>query len=52
MNVLQQMLHSMQTNPLLAQLPARMSDKQLYENLRTQPITPEAVAETRSKQSL
>ena len=45
MNVLQQMLHSMQTNPLLAQLPARMSDKQLYENLRTQPITPEAVAE-------
>lgn len=45
MNILQHMLHSMQSNPLVVQLPPRMTDAQLYEKLRIQPITPEAVAE-------
>lgn len=45
MNVLQQMLQAMQSNPLVAGLPPRMSDAQLYEKLRVSPITPENVAE-------
>ena len=44
MNHLQQTLHAMQSNPLVAQLPPRMSDAQLYESLRISPITPEDVA--------
>ncbi|SBP86959.1 ATP-binding protein [Thiomonas delicata] len=45
MSILQQMLQSMQSNPLVAGLPPRMSDAQLYEKLRVSPITPEDVAE-------
>ena len=45
MNILQQMLQQIDTNPLINALPPRLSDTELYQALGRHPITPENVRE-------